>query len=562
VVSGNTPEGFQAGIRWGDSVLAINGRPFTGYAVLMDELRKSRPDSPLAVTFIPTPTPPDFHMSPQVGQFNFPGHPELTHPGPPCTVSIQLQPATPQRPRFFRLLTELYFLVIFFPLGCLLLAFWVVASRPRDKNAWFMLGILVYFAAIFGKNTGYWGDALYALNAFWDQFWLEAGPLSIMLFGIYFPERAKLDERFPWIKWLLISAAVLFAPLDFAWAYGFRIHFASIHWLSPILLKYYEVQTIIFMVAIGIYFIALANKLYSSKRPDDRRRLKILYWGSTAANLPCFLIVVYSLITGRDFGDGVPSWLLLAALFIFTLFPISLAYVVVVHRALELRILLRQGTKYALARTSIWILRAVLIIGIARAILNLLSHHPFHLVDEVQLFGLVALFIVFRFRTAEAQSFTDTNALMETVSGCINRALHVDRIAILLRSGEVFCLQYASGFEARSDLMLDANSETISSLTRSTGPKTIYQDNPRDWTVATTDAERVALRDLGAEMLIPLPGRNRLIGVLALGPKRSEEPYSRSDRGLLQSVAIHTGLAIENSELVRTLPPRPGNANA
>jgi len=585
VVSGNTPEGFQAGIRWGDSVLAINGRPFTGYAVLMDELRKSRPDSPLAVTFIPTPTPPDFHMSPQVGQFNFPGHPELTHPGPPCTVSIQLQPATPQRPRFFRLLTELYFLVIFFPLGCLLLAFWVVASRPRDKNAWFMLGILVYFAAIFGKNTGYWGDALYALNAFWDQFWLEAGPLSIMLFGIYFPERAKLDERFPWIKWLLISAAVLFAPLDFAWAYGFRIHFASIHWLSPILLKYYEVQTIIFMVAIGIYFIALANKLYSSKRPDDRRRLKILYWGSTAANLPCFLIVVYSLITGRDFGDGVPSWLLLAALFIFTLFPISLAYVVVVHRALELRILLRQGTKYALARTSIWILRAVLIIGIARAILNLLSHHPFHLVDEVQLFGLVALFIVFRFRTAkllslridrkffreayssdqtlaelaaEAQSFTDTNALMETVSGCINRALHVDRIAILLRSGEVFCLQYASGFEARSDLMLDANSETISSLTRSTGPKTIYQDNPRDWTVATTDAERVALRDLGAEMLIPLPGRNRLIGVLALGPKRSEEPYSRSDRGLLQSVAIHTGLAIENSELVRTLASEAG----
>jgi sigma-B regulation protein RsbU (phosphoserine phosphatase) len=147
---------------------------------------------------------------------------------------------------------------------------------------------------------------------------------------------------------------------------------------------------------------------------------------------------------------------------------------------------------------------------------------------------------------------------METVSGCINRALHVDRIAILLRSGEVFCLQYASGFEARSDLMLDANSETISSLTRSTGPKTIYQDNPRDWTVATTDAERVALRDLGAEMLIPLPGRNRLIGVLALGPKRSEEPYSRSDRGLLQSVAIHTGLAIENSELVRTLASEAG----
>jgi sigma-B regulation protein RsbU (phosphoserine phosphatase) len=45
----------------------------------------------------------------------------------------------------------------------------------------------------------------------------------------------------------------------------------------------------------------------------------------------------------------------------------------------------------------------------------------------------------------------------------------------------------------------------------------------------------------------------RLSGVLALGPKRSEEPYSRSDRSLLQSVALHTGLAIENSELLHSL---------
>jgi sigma-B regulation protein RsbU (phosphoserine phosphatase) len=50
-----------------------------------------------------------------------------------------------------------------------------------------------------------------------------------------------------------------------------------------------------------------------------------------------------------------------------------------------------------------------------------------------------------------------------------------------------------------------------------------------------------------------LPGRSRLIGVMALGPKLSEEPYSRSDRQLLSSVALQTGLAIENSALVHRL---------
>jgi len=58
---------------------------------------------------------------------------------------------------------------------------------------------------------------------------------------------------------------------------------------------------------------------------------------------------------------------------------------------------------------------------------------------------------------------------------------------------------------------------------------------------------------LQAELLLPLPGRSQLIGVMALGPKQSEEPYSRSDRRLLSSVALQTGLAIENSTLVHTL---------
>ena len=44
-----------------------------------------------------------------------------------------------------------------------------------------------------------------------------------------------------------------------------------------------------------------------------------------------------------------------------------------------------------------------------------------------------------------------------------------------------------------------------------------------------------------------------LVGVIALGPKRSEAPYSRSDLTLLRSVAAQTGLAIENSHLFSTL---------
>lgn len=43
------------------------------------------------------------------------------------------------------------------------------------------------------------------------------------------------------------------------------------------------------------------------------------------------------------------------------------------------------------------------------------------------------------------------------------------------------------------------------------------------------------------------------MGVMALGPKLSEEPYSNTDVQLLESVAAQTGLAIENNQLISKL---------
>ena len=158
----------------------------------------------------------------------------------------------------------------------------------------------------------------------------------------------------------------------------------------------------------------------------------------------------------------------------------------------------------------------------------------------------------------QVQGFTETPALIRTVSECISKALHVDRIAVLLRSGDTFRLQYAAGVDIGGEVLLPGNSKTIANLDKVKKPANVYLDNPDAWLLAATDAERAALRKLGAEVLIPLRGSNRLLGVMALGPKRSEEPYSRSDRGLLQSVALHTGLSIENSELVHLLVVEAG----
>jgi sigma-B regulation protein RsbU (phosphoserine phosphatase) len=59
---------------------------------------------------------------------------------------------------------------------------------------------------------------------------------------------------------------------------------------------------------------------------------------------------------------------------------------------------------------------------------------------------------------------------------------------------------------------------------------------------------------LDLECIIPVPGRDgRLVGVVVLGPRLSEEPYSREDKRLLTSVANQAGVAIESIRLAERM---------
>jgi sigma-B regulation protein RsbU (phosphoserine phosphatase) len=84
-------------------------------------------------------------------------------------------------------------------------------------------------------------------------------------------------------------------------------------------------------------------------------------------------------------------------------------------------------------------------------------------------------------------------------------------------------------------------------------PSKIYFDDPQSWVHGTPESEQKALESLGAEVLIPVALKSRMLGLISLGPKRSEAPYSRVDLQLLGAVASQTGLALENAELTENI---------
>ncbi|HKO11239.1 MAG TPA: SpoIIE family protein phosphatase, partial [Acidobacteriaceae bacterium] len=96
-------------------------------------------------------------------------------------------------------------------------------------------------------------------------------------------------------------------------------------------------------------------------------------------------------------------------------------------------------------------------------------------------------------------------------------------------------------------------SSAVRYLMNSNQPARLYRNDPDAWYLMAGTVERRALDQLNAELLLPLPGRNRLMGIMALGPKRSEAAWSRTDLQVLQTVARQTGLALEVSELAHSL---------
>jgi phosphoserine phosphatase RsbU/P len=554
------PESTQAGLARNDTVLSINGIPFTGLTVLYDQTRHATAGDKMAIEFRRAPS-------------------DVVK-----TAVIRMTSTHPERRPVWEIALQIIFTVI--PIFCVFTGLWVVFARPRNPNAWLILGILCYFEPLFINNFQVGGPTL-PFTLFWNAVVQTAMPLCLMFLGVYFPQRSPADVRLPWVKWLIAIPILALFPIDLLVTYGLAWNFTLLTGLSPYLYKINTAENIIGMAAISWFFINLGTNL-NVLTGDARRRIRILYIGTFVGLTPFFILVIISLIHRTDLGQDIPQWIDFASFLILLLFPLTLAYVVVVQRAMDVRILIRQGTKYFFARQSVVIISILLVIWMSYHLsLFFASSAHRRTIDIVHLFAIIGLFFAFRFiiskrlqqkidqrffREAystehllaelsdEARNFTEVDPLLTTITHRIGDTLHIERIAVFLRSGDTYRLQLATGAPLSvNSFTLPATSTTITTLNRGRAPANVYRDDPSSWLVDASEAERSALADLSTELLVPLPGRHSLAGVMALGPKRSEEPYSRTDRQLLQSIASQTGLALENAELLHNLTAEVAN---
>jgi sigma-B regulation protein RsbU (phosphoserine phosphatase) len=466
-------------------------------------------------------------------------------------------------------------LSVLVPLICLLLGGFAVAIRPLDRNAWLLLLLLISFMELASRDYGTvsifvtaWSSALSGLL-----------PAFMMLFGIFFPEMSTSHRKVTWFKFLLVlpiaAVPLLSTGISVVWLYDINTALA----LRPLFLWAYSFQMIAGMAAIGSYFFDIGSKSRSAPSADSRRRLRILNAGSSVSLTPTLLLVLNALFRGHDIYD-VP-WFAVALSFAFlALFPLTLGYVIIVERAMDLRFVVRRSVQYGLARGGFWVARATLIV-IAVYLLGAIGSQRSQASGAVKAlefsglgFGLVAL----RRRTAtqtsqwldrrffreaydaerllgelasEVGGFIEMEPLLQTVASRISGTLHVPDIVILLREGDVFVPRYTT---RPGEPMNIAESGRIVKALRERGEAIeIHFDKPPLWIRSLSVQELQTLDVMRTQLLLPLMGRERLTGILSLGPKLSEAPYSQTDIRLLQAIGSQMSLGIENSRLVASL---------
>src|SRR5215813_13533226 len=149
-------------------------------------------------------------------------------------------------------------------LGCLLMGFWVVLAKPADGNAWLLLILLTFPSVMFFQHHGFaTGIPALALE-FWFQTLQFAGSPALLLFGIYFPERSRLDAKFPWVKWMilipLLTCFIVFIPVIYGDYYGAGIS----TWLASASTWATRITNFLNLVCVFLYLALTLDKLRSA----------------------------------------------------------------------------------------------------------------------------------------------------------------------------------------------------------------------------------------------------------------------------------------------------------
>ena len=541
----------RAGLQAGDVVWAANGRPLSG--PYLEPVMRGTPGDVVSLTLNRPPAPERFDVA----------------------AAIEATPAGPAPPPAQRVAGAL---ITVYNVPFIVVGLWVLFSRLHDRNAW-LLALLFSSFAVGGPFLMIEGRIHPALRGFalaWKILFTGVMAAFFYYFFAVFPAPSSLDRRVPWLKRVLLwgtVAVVVPVSLWGLWAGGSAPLLRLAAATAP-------VGTILGIVVAWAGFALGVASLIANARTgvaDVRRKTRVILWGALAAVLPGVLSTIAAAAFGREIYE-MPFWSWAPVVLALFLLPASFAYAVVVHRALDIPVLLKRSARYVLvkrgfaaatlaAALGVTLLLAAfssrlfsprtplaapagMVVGAAFGALLVsagtrVERRVASRIDRAFFRGAYDVQQILEDLAGQVRGATDAPAVAALLEGQLGEALHPRTMAVYLEGADR-ALRLERGSAPPELRVLPPTLPVLRELARSAEP----------WELPP-DAALGGLEALRPECLTPIIGRSgELAGLLVLGERLSEEPYSREDRRLLSSVAGQAGIALENIRMAERMAER------
>ncbi len=325
--------------------------------------------------------------------------------------------------------------------------------------------------------------------------------------------------------------------------------------------------------------VVAVHKYRALTDEDQRRRFRWVALGGVVGLGP---VAVWLAL---DFARGYPAvarwlpsgstWTLVdqAANFSSVVLPVCGAYAVVRHRVFDARIVIRRGIQYLLARRALQMLLALPVLALAYTLVTQRQQTLAELATKTSayIYWIVALGLSLRFRAPllqwldqrffreqydreqvvlslvnEFAQFDSAEEISDFVLRQLERSLHPKSMHFWRRKGGLMRVTDTAdpSLESARLPMSDALLENLKRL----GPVVSV---PLPVEAGASSGEARWLTEGDARLLVLVAGDERVEGVLMLGEKQSEDPYSTGDINLLRAVAQETGVILDNFQLKR-----------
>lgn len=323
------------------------------------------------------------------------------------------------------------------------------------------------------------------------------------------------------------------------------------------------------LVLVAVCAVIVRNYRLVSE-PDQRHRIRWVLYGSVVGLGPAFLYFVCGLLLSpATVKSPLYAVQLLRAVNLFLLLiPATIGYAILKHRIFDINIAIRTGLQYLLARNVLRILLWLPVAGMLYAILSNPSQTVAHVIlhNYAFLLAAAAAGVSLKFRAPLSQwldrkffretynrekmlerliekigqmdSMPDISALM---SNELDSALHPKRVVVFYRQEETrdLALGHSSG-GLMHGLRIPESSPLLAQMESDSRPQELQINS------SLNPADAAWIVPLEIALIVPMRGSDgHLVGLLLLGEKKSEEPYTKSDRALLQALAAQIGVLFE-----------------